>query len=110
MTDLYTLVKKDTAPQIKAALTREDDGSAINFAGGTCVLKFRKKDTTVVLFTLSAFDQGTNFAEGSAIFVFSGTQLHIDEGYYQGEIEITFQNGSIETVYEILEFYLRNDF
>ena len=110
MTDLYTLVKKDTAPQIKAALTREDDGDVINFAGGTCVLKFRKKDTTAILFTLSALDQGTNFAEGAAIFAFSGTQLHLAEGYYEGEIEITFQNGTIETIYEILEFYLRDDF
>ena len=49
MSDLYTLVKKDTAPKIKASLTREDDGDVIDFAGGACVLKFRKKDTTAYL-------------------------------------------------------------
>ena len=34
MTKIYTLVKKDTAPQIQATLTREDDGSVIDFSGG----------------------------------------------------------------------------
>jgi len=110
MTDIYTLVKKDTAPQIKATLTREDDGSVINFAGGSCLLKFKKKDTAIVLFTLTAANVGQNFEEGVAIFSFSGSNLDQDQGYYQGEIEVTHSSGVIETVYEILEFYLRDDF
>lgn len=110
MTDIYTLVKKDTAPQIQAYLTRENDGSAISFLNGTCKLKFRKKDTTNILFELVALNEGSNYADGVAIFTFSGTQLHHNEGYYEGEIEITQQSGKIETVYKILEFYLRNDF
>ena len=72
MSTIYTLVKKDTAPQIKATLTREDDGTLIDFENGSCALKFRKKGTTAVLFTLAA--------------------------------------SVIETLYEILEFYLRDDF
>tara|TARA_R100000541_G_scaffold58791_1_gene70594 strand:- start:177 stop:509 length:333 start_codon:yes stop_codon:yes gene_type:complete len=110
MTEIYTLVKKDTAPQIKATLTREDDGSVINFSGGTCVLKFRKKDTTVILFTLSAANVGDNFQDGVAIFSFSGNNLHHDQGYYQGEIEVTYSSGVVETLFEILEFYIRDDF
>ena len=43
MSDIYTLVKNDTAPQIKATITREDDGSVVDFENGTCKLKFRKK-------------------------------------------------------------------
>ena len=110
MSEIYTLVKKDTAPQIKATLTREDDGSVIDFENGSCALKFRKKGTTAVLFTLAASDVGDNFKDGIAIFSFSGTQLAIDEGYYEGEISITYSSGTIETVFKILDFYLRDDF
>jgi hypothetical protein len=110
MSTIYTLVKKDTAPQIKATLTREDDGTVIDFENGSCALKFRKKGSTAVLFTLAASDVGDNFKEGVAIFSFSGTNLHQDAGYYEGEIEVTYASGVIETLYEILEFYLRDDF
>lgn len=106
----YTLVQNDQAPQIQAILKRDDDGSIINFAGGSCALKFRKKGASVILFTLSAVDIGDNFANGVAIFSFSGTQLDIDAGYYEGEIEITYSSGAIETVFAVLDFYLRADF
>jgi|TARA_R110000803_G_scaffold208499_1_gene277214 hypothetical protein len=107
---IYQLVQGDQAPQIQAVLTREDDGSVINFASGSCALKFRAKDTTTVLFTLAAADVGDNFQDGIAIFSFSGTQLDIDAGYYEGEIEITYSSGTIETVFAVLNFYLRADF
>lgn len=106
----YKLVKGDQAPQIQAVLTRDDDGSVIDFSGGSCALKFRKKGTSVTLFTLAASDVGDKFSKGEAIFSFSGTQLDIDAGYYEGEIEITYSNGEIETVFAILDFYLRADF
>jgi len=107
---IYQLVQGDQAPQIQAVLTRDDDGSVINFANGTCALKFRAKDTPTVLFTLAAADVGDNFQDGIAIFSFSGTQLDIDAGYYEGEIEITYSSGTIETVFSVLNFYLRADF
>ena len=107
---IYQLVKSDQAPQIRAALKREDDNSVVDFENGSCALKFRKKGSTTVLFTLAASDVGDNFKDGIAIFSFSGTQLAIDEGYYEGEISITYSSGTIETVFKILDFYLRDDF
>lgn len=107
---MYQLVQNDQAPQIRAVLTRDNDGSVINFSGGSCALKFRAKGASTLLFTLSAADVGSNFADGIAIFSFSNDQLDIDAGYYEGEIEITYQNGNVETVYEVLDFYLRDDF
>ncbi len=35
--EIYTLVQGDTAPQIKATVTREDDGSVVSFAGGSVI-------------------------------------------------------------------------
>jgi hypothetical protein len=106
----YQLVKGDQAPQIQATLTRDDTGAAIDFSGGSCALKFRAKGTTTTLFTLAATNVGDNFLQGKAIFSFSGTQLNLEEGYYEGEIEITYSSGTVETVFAVLDFYLRADF
>jgi hypothetical protein len=107
---IYKLVQSDQAPQVQATLTRQDNGAVVNFAGGSCALKFRAKGSTVTLFTLSAADISTNFELGIAVFSFSGTQLAIDEGYYEGELEVTYASGNIETIFEVLDFYLRADF
>jgi hypothetical protein len=106
----YQLVQGDQAPQIKATLKRQDDDSVIDFSGGSCALKFRAKGTTTTLFTLAAADVGDKFQEGTAIFSFSGTQLDINEGYYEGEIEVTYSSGTKETVFQVLDFYVREDF
>ena len=107
---IYNLVKDDTAPQIKATLTRQDTGAVISFAGGSCRLKFRAKGSTTTLFTMLAADVGSNFAEGVAIFSFSSGNLDIQEGYYEGELEVTYSDNNVETIYEVLNFYLRADF
>jgi hypothetical protein len=107
---IYQLVKSDQAPQIRAALKREDDNSVVDFENGSCALKFRKKGTTTVLFTLNASDVGDNFKDGIAIFSFSGTQLAIDEGYYEGEISVTYSSSTVETLYKVLNFQVRGDF
>jgi len=107
---IYQLVQSDQAPQVQAVLTRQDDSSVIDFSGGSCALKFRAKGTTTILFTLAAADVGGNFAAGIAVFSFSGTQLDLSEGYYEGEIEITYDGGTVETVFQVLDFYVRADF
>jgi len=107
---IYQLVQGDQAPQIQAKLTRDDTGAAIDFSGGSCSLKFRAKGTTTTLFTLAAADVGQNFQDGIAVFSFSGTQLTLDEGYYEGEIEITYDSGAVETIFQVLDFYIRADF
>ena len=65
---------------------------------------------TTILFTLAAVDTGTNLLNGIAVFSFSGTQLDLSEGYYAGEIEVTYSGGSTETVFKVLNFYIRADF
>ena len=107
---IYQLVQGDQAPQIQATLTRDDTGAVIDFSGGSCALKFRAKGTTTTLFTLAAADVGDNFSEGKAIFSFSGTQLNLDEGYYEGELEVTYSSGKVETIFQVLDFYIRDDF
>ena len=110
MSTVHYLVKDDTATTIQATLTRSHDGTVINCSNATVVLKFRKKGSTDTLFTLQALDVADDLQVGVAKFRFGGTNLNVSEGYYEGEIEITFQDGTVETVYETLDFYVRADF
>jgi hypothetical protein len=54
----------------------------------------------------------TNGAGGVVVFFWSDspTILDGDAGDYEGEIEITFANSTIQTVYDLLKFKLRQDF
>lgn len=108
---MFYLVKDDVGTQIKATLTREDDGSAVDLTSATAVvMRFRAKDTTTVLATLNNLSGADDQANGICYFVFSSGDLNVTEGKYEGEIECRFSNGNIETVYEIIEFYVRGDF
>jgi len=49
-------------------------------------------------------------ANGIAIFNFSGSQLNVDAGNYVGEIQATFGDGTIESVYEQLDFFVRDEY
>lgn len=111
MAEPYKLVQGDTAPQVKVTLTRSDTGSVIDLTGAsTCQLHFRKKNTDTVLFSLSNQSGDIDKASGIAIFVFTGSQLDIAAGNYEGEVEVVFTSGVRETVYETLDFVLRADF
>ena len=107
---MYPLVKNDTAPQIKATITRDDTGNVVDMTGATVRLKFRKRATTTVLFTLTANTDVNNLSNVIAIFTFCAGNLDVDEGYYEGEIEITYSNSTVETIYEVLDFHVRGDF
>ena len=108
---IFQIVKNDTAPQVQATITKSYDGSVVDLTGASVRLKFRKKGSTTTLFTLNGFNvPTTNFAKGIVLFLFGTNNLDIDAGYYEGEVEITYDNGSVDTVYEVLNFKLRADF
>jgi len=104
------LVQGDTGPQIKVTLTRSDTGLAEDVSDATIKMHFRKQDTTSVLFSLTNQSTPEQQELGVCIFVFSAGQLDVDAGYYEGEVEVVFQSGTRETVYEVVEFYVREDF
>ena len=106
----YYLVQGDTGPQIKVTVTRDETGDVVDMSGATVYLKIRPKNSKTLSLTLTATDVGTNLASGIAIFVFSDGDLDIEPGNYEGEVEINFTDGSIETVYELVELFVREDF
>ena len=107
---IHKLTRNDTATQIRAKLYEQDTGNVVNFQYGSCVLKFRKKGASTILSRLNAFDFGSNFAEGVAVFKFDVGTLSGEAGLYEGEIDVTYSDGRSETVFEVLEFILREEF
>ena len=72
---------------------------------GSCALKFRKKGSTTVLFTLAASDVGDNFADGVAIFAFlrhsaCDCRRDITKAKYPSPIAAARS----ETVFKVLDF------
>jgi len=110
VTTIY-LVQGDTGPQIYIQVTRDGTGAAVDVSGGTARLKVRKKGTETILFTLVASDVGDNLSEGKLYFSLDGGQLAtITPGAYEGELELTFTDSTIETVYEKVDIVIREDF
>ena len=126
MADKIRLVQGDTKPAIIISLTDEETEVPIAVNGATVKLYLRAVGEDTVLLTKTAFllpgivtaggsvdtsaPYDTLGSGGRLQFVWSAGDLDIEEGAYEGEIEITFSDGSIQTVYDTLKFSLREDF
>lgn len=111
MAEPLKLVQGDTGPQIKLTLTRSDTGEAIDLTeASTCQLHFRQQYSTTKLFTLSNESSTQDQSSGIAIFAFGSSDLNLTAGDYEGEVEIVFNSGVRETVFETVNFVLREDF
>lgn len=126
MAERIKLVRGDTRPQIKTVILDDATEVAMNIAGATVVMKFREVGAVVLQATVpGVLVAGLELADGSVnsaspynvagsggrvVFLWGPTDLDCEPGDYEGEIEITFQDGSIQTVYSPLRFRIREDF
>lgn len=110
MADKIKLVQGDTRPTLICTLTDDTTGSAIDITGATVLLKFRQVGATVLTATIPG--AVTNPTGGVVAFYWSSEPTALDgpAGDYEGEIEIEFSDGTIQTVYDPLKFKLREDF
>ncbi len=115
------LVQGDTLPQLKITVRDRnqaavgkvldpDDQSTwalVNLTGSTVRLRVREIGADTVKSTLI----GNNVAPeaGEVVFLFDSTTLDT-AGTFEGEIEYTAQNGSIQTVYELIKLQVREQF
>lgn len=107
----FYLVQGDNGSEIKATITRSDTGAAVDLSSATPRLKFKKRNTSVILSTIeSSTASSDDQIAGICQFAFGTNDLDITAGDYVAEIEITFADGSVETVYEELNFTLREDY
>ena len=105
------LVQGDTKSQIQATITRADSGSAVDLNdASSIVLRFRKEYSAAIIYTLTGSEADSGDYElGKVLFEF--TDLDVDPGNYEGEIEVTyFSDGTKETVFEVIKFIVREDF
>ncbi len=104
------LVRNDTRPAIVCAITDDKTGAPIDITGATVLLKFRAAGAEVL--TATVVGAVTNGPQGQVVFYPASApeMLQGEPGDYQGEIEITFPDGQIQTVYDLLRFGVRQDF
>lgn len=107
MSNIIKLVQGDQRPYIKMTLTNAD-GTALDVSSATVVVKFKAANTTTVLSTIPCVYL-TDGKDGIVVFNFPGTTLSVPAGQYEGEVEINFQ-GSYQTVYDVLNFIVRQQF
>jgi hypothetical protein len=110
MSEKIKLVQGDTRPALVCNLTDDTTGLAVDITGATAVLKFRATGATELQATVpGAITDGANgqvtFYPASAPEMLQGAA-----GDYEGEIEVTFSDTQIQTVYDVLKFRLREDF
>jgi hypothetical protein len=105
------LVKDDNGTQVECIVTRDNTGLPVDLTGATALLKFRRVGTSTILFTLTNIsDDQVDLEAGQAVFQFSAANLDLPGGLYEAEVEVTFLNSNIETIYEIIDFQVRDDF
>lgn len=126
MAEKIKLVQGDTRPQLVLSLTDDTTGAAIDVSSATVRMRFRALGSTTILATLTAskipgviLEDGTiNFnapynvsgAGGRCVINWDSTALSQDAGDYEGEIEITFADTTVQTVYDTIKFKLRSQF
>jgi hypothetical protein len=91
-------------------ITDDTTGAAINVTGATVRLKFRVSGSETL--TATVVGSVTDGPNGQVAFypATAPEMLAGEPGDYEGEIEITFSDSQIQTVYDLLKFKIRQDF
>ena len=119
--DTLSLVTGDTLPELTFTLrdsnaaasgqTLDPNNSAtwapINVTGASVKLRLRELGSTTVKSTLTC--TVSDGSAGTVITDFPAGTLDT-AGTFEGEIEITFSSGGIQTVYDLIKLKVRSDF
>ena len=121
--ETINLVQGDTKPELNFTIRDsatavdnntvldEDDPSTwqiINLTNYVIKLKFKALDSSTVLFTESL--AVISAAGGTCSMIWPDDSLDVPAGMYEGELELTDNNGKVQTVYDKLKFKIREQF
>ena len=107
--DLIYLVQGDVSrPQVEATITDENTDAAVDITGATVVMKFRMVGSTTLQDTIVG--TVTSGIGGVCVFQMTALSMSGEPGNYEGEIQVTFAGGGVQTVYDTLKFRMREDF
>ena len=115
------LVTGDTLPELTFTLKDSQDAASgkvldtedsstwapINVTGATVRLRIRELGSSTVKSTLTC--TVTDGAKGKVATNFPTGTLDT-AGTFEGELEITFSSGGIQTVYDLIKLKVRSDF
>ena len=124
MSDTILLVQGDTRPQVVVTITDLNTANVVNVAGASVVMKFRPSGgavKVVIPLTLApGLDTGGGVINAASPYDIPGAggRAYFDwpedaldtPGKYQGEVEVTFADGRIQTAFELLQFRIRAQF
>ena len=126
MAEKIKLVQGDNLPSLIVQVTKDDGSGPLDLRGSTVVMKFRASGATTIKDTLTGvliagYDDGSGNINNQSPYNLSdgrggrveftwGTASLDTAGNYEGEIEIAFANGQIQTAYEKLKFSVREQF
>ena len=126
MSEKIKLVAGDTRPQLVFNITDEVTGLPIDVSTASAIMvKFRAVGATNIKTTLVCQKLAGLVAQDGSISYLSpydipgvGGRAYMDwsldaldtPGSFEGEIEITFSDGQVQTVYDLLKFQVRVQF
>ena len=110
MTERIRLVQNDSRPAIVVNIMDGSTGNTpLNLTGATVRLKVRRLDELTVISVLVA--SIVNGANGQCVFFPAlAPEMMQDFGNFKGEVEITFEDGQVQTVYDLISFTVREEF
>lgn len=115
------MVTGDTLPEVTVNLkdsntaasgqtldeNNSDTWAPIVLTGATVRLRIREVGATTILKTLTM--SITDAANGAAATNFP-SDTFAESGVYEGEVEVTFSGGGVQTLYDLIKFNVRSDF
>lgn len=109
MAEKIKLVQNDTRPVLVCTITDDTTGDPVVVTGATPRLYVRAVGSTTLQATVTG--AVTDGANGVVAFYPALAPEMLDTaGDFEGEIEITFSDGQIQTLYDLLKFKIRKDF
>lgn len=127
MAEKIRLVAGDSRPQLIFSITDQDTGVPINFSETDTVVRVKLREaggTDIKATMICGKLIGVVNADGTVNYNApyntpgSGGRVYMDwepgalsnAGEYEAEIEITFPDGTVQTVYDLLKFRVREQF
>jgi len=103
------LVRNDTSPELNLTLTDGTDNTAVDLTNvASILLKVRPLNGTVVKINIPVY-RIAPFTTGK-VFMQWPTDALDTAGVFTGELEMTYSDGKVQTVFDELKFEVRGDY
>ena len=101
------LSQNDITPEIQVTITESESGSIVDLTGTKAFLEFKKSSSTTNICTLNGFQANdSDLSNGIVTFLFGLNDLYVASGNYEGQVKIQHDNGTVNTVDNIVNFYI----